>query len=188
MFVHKYSFLSLCSHEHAHSPVSRTGRTGMNLVFFLIVVHGNSSFPLTEWAVRAPGGIRMIPQRLFKGQCLKYPYIFLPVTWIHPYYMFVFPRSIYLNPCFAVIAVCVCWCVGDLVSRAMHHLQPLNMKNYKNGTPIHQKGCVIHWAPEAIYTLCYFMHCPQMEWENPNVEPSKVTLQTERWGTNTWIK
>ncbi len=21
-----------------------------------------------------------------------------------------------------------------------------------------------------------------MEWENPNVEPSKVTLQTERWG------
>ncbi|XP_063336128.1 ankyrin repeat and BTB/POZ domain-containing protein 3-B isoform X2 [Pelmatolapia mariae] len=70
--------------------------------------------------------------------------------------------------------------LSDLVSRAMHHLQPLYMKNHNNGTPMHQKSGVIHWAPEAIYTLCYFMHCPQMEWENPNVEPSKVTLQTER--------
>ncbi|XP_068458933.1 ankyrin repeat and BTB/POZ domain-containing protein 3-B isoform X2 [Clinocottus analis] len=70
--------------------------------------------------------------------------------------------------------------LSDLVSRAMHHLQPLYMKNHNNGTPIHQKSSVIHWAPEAIYTLCYFMHCPHMEWENPNVEPSKVTLQTER--------
>ncbi|KAM7002856.1 ankyrin repeat- and BTB/POZ domain-containing protein 3-B isoform 2-T2 [Tautogolabrus adspersus] len=70
--------------------------------------------------------------------------------------------------------------LSDLVSRAMHHLQPLYMKNHNNGTPIHQKSGVIQWAPEAIYTLCYFMHCPHMEWENPNVEPSKVTLQTER--------
>nr|XP_019957736.1 PREDICTED: ankyrin repeat and BTB/POZ domain-containing protein BTBD11-B isoform X2 [Paralichthys olivaceus] len=70
--------------------------------------------------------------------------------------------------------------LSDLVSRAMHHLQPLYMKNHNNGTPVHHKSSVIHWAPEAIYTLCYFMHCPQMEWENPNVEPSKVTLQTER--------
>ncbi|XP_060892607.1 ankyrin repeat and BTB/POZ domain-containing protein 3-B isoform X2 [Labrus mixtus] len=70
--------------------------------------------------------------------------------------------------------------LSDLVSRAMHHLQPLYMKNHNNGTPIHQKSSVIQWAPEAIYTLCYFMHCPHMEWENPNVEPSKVTLQTER--------
>nr|XP_004570850.1 ankyrin repeat and BTB/POZ domain-containing protein BTBD11-B isoform X2 [Maylandia zebra] len=70
--------------------------------------------------------------------------------------------------------------LSDLVSRAMHHLQPLYMKNHSNGTPMHQKSGVILWAPEAIYTLCYFMHCPQMEWENPNVEPSKVTLQTER--------
>ncbi|XP_072241567.1 ankyrin repeat and BTB/POZ domain-containing protein 3-B isoform X2 [Leuresthes tenuis] len=70
--------------------------------------------------------------------------------------------------------------LSDLVSRAMHHFQPLYMKNHSNGTPIHQKNNVIHWSPEAIYTLCYFMHCPHMEWENPNVEPSKVTLQTER--------
>ncbi|XP_033997597.1 ankyrin repeat and BTB/POZ domain-containing protein BTBD11-B isoform X2 [Trematomus bernacchii] len=70
--------------------------------------------------------------------------------------------------------------LSDIVSRAMHYLQPLYMKNPNNGTPIHQKSGLIHWAPEAIYTLCYFMHCPQMEWENPNVEPSKVTLQTER--------
>lgn len=76
--------------------------------------------------------------------------------------------------------VYLCFCTGDLVSRAMHHLQPLYMKNHSNGTPLHHKSCMIHWAPEAIYTLCYFMHCPHMEWENPNVEPSKVTLQIER--------
>lgn len=71
--------------------------------------------------------------------------------------------------------------LSDLVSRAMHHLQPLHIKNSSNGTPVHQKtNTVVHWEPEALYTLCYFMHCPQMEWENPNVEPSKVTLQTER--------
>ncbi|XP_041652278.1 ankyrin repeat and BTB/POZ domain-containing protein BTBD11-B isoform X2 [Cheilinus undulatus] len=70
--------------------------------------------------------------------------------------------------------------LSDLVSRAMHYLQPLYTKNHNNGTPVHQKSGGIQWAPEAIYTLCYFMHCPQMEWENPNVEPSKVTLQTER--------
>ncbi|XP_010898421.1 ankyrin repeat and BTB/POZ domain-containing protein BTBD11-A isoform X2 [Esox lucius] len=68
----------------------------------------------------------------------------------------------------------------DLVSRAMHHLQPLHIKNPSNGTPVHQKSSSVHWEPEALYTLCYFMHCPQIEWENPNVEPSKVTLQTER--------
>ncbi|XP_026086546.1 ankyrin repeat and BTB/POZ domain-containing protein BTBD11-B-like isoform X1 [Carassius auratus] len=70
--------------------------------------------------------------------------------------------------------------LSDLVSRAMHHLQPLSIKNHSNGTPLPQKCSLIHWEPEALYTLCYFMHCPQMEWENPNVEPSKVTLQTER--------
>ncbi|XP_075458369.1 ankyrin repeat- and BTB/POZ domain-containing protein 3 isoform X2 [Ascaphus truei] len=69
---------------------------------------------------------------------------------------------------------------GDLVSRAMHHLQPLNAKQQGNGTPMHHKQGPLYWEPEALYTLCYFMHCPQMEWENPNVEPSKVTLQTER--------
>ncbi|XP_054655793.1 ankyrin repeat and BTB/POZ domain-containing protein 3-A isoform X2 [Dunckerocampus dactyliophorus] len=71
--------------------------------------------------------------------------------------------------------------LSDLVSRAMHHLQPLHIKNPSNGTPLHQKSNTsVHWEPEALYTLCYFMHCPQMEWENPNVEPSKVTLYTER--------
>lgn len=59
----------------------------------------------------------------------------------------------------------------------MHHLQPLNAKQHGNGTPMHQKQGSFYWEPEALYTLCYFMHCPQMEWENPNVEPSKVTLQ-----------
>ncbi|XP_046890826.1 LOW QUALITY PROTEIN: ankyrin repeat and BTB/POZ domain-containing protein BTBD11-B-like [Hypomesus transpacificus] len=70
--------------------------------------------------------------------------------------------------------------LSDLVSRAMHHLQPLQVKVHSNSTPHHQGSCGVHWDPEALYTLCYFMHCPHMEWENPNVEPSKVTLQTER--------
>ncbi|XP_064417430.1 ankyrin repeat and BTB/POZ domain-containing protein 3-B isoform X2 [Latimeria chalumnae] len=70
--------------------------------------------------------------------------------------------------------------LSDLVSRAMHHLQPLYAKHHGTGTPVHHKSVSLYWEPEALYTLCYFMHCPQMEWENPNVEPSKVTLQTER--------
>ncbi|XP_054844406.1 ankyrin repeat and BTB/POZ domain-containing protein 3 isoform X3 [Eublepharis macularius] len=70
--------------------------------------------------------------------------------------------------------------LSDLVSRAMHHLQPLSAKQHSNSTPMHHKPGSLYWEPEALYTLCYFMHCPQMEWENPNVEPSKVTLQTER--------
>uniref|UniRef100_A0A672KK29 Ankyrin repeat and BTB/POZ domain-containing protein BTBD11-A-like n=1 Tax=Sinocyclocheilus grahami TaxID=75366 RepID=A0A672KK29_SINGR len=71
--------------------------------------------------------------------------------------------------------------LSDLVSRAMHHLQPLHIKNPSNGTPVHQNRTgTVHWEPEALYTLCYFMHCPQMEWENPNVEPSKITLHNER--------
>ncbi|XP_077399361.1 ankyrin repeat- and BTB/POZ domain-containing protein 3-A-like isoform X1 [Vanacampus margaritifer] len=96
--------------------------------------------------------------------------------------------------------------LSDLVARAMHHLQPLHIKNTSNGTPLHHHhnkmaaaaaassssssssgsssgtaACSgVHWEPEALYTLCYFMHCPQIEWENPNVEPSKVTLHTER--------
>uniref|UniRef100_A0A670IV71 Ankyrin repeat and BTB domain containing 3 n=1 Tax=Podarcis muralis TaxID=64176 RepID=A0A670IV71_PODMU len=70
--------------------------------------------------------------------------------------------------------------LSDLVSRAMHHLQPLSAKQHSNSTPMHHKQGSLYWEPEALYTLCYFMHCPQMEWENPNVEPSKVTLQTER--------
>ncbi|XP_055793858.1 ankyrin repeat and BTB/POZ domain-containing protein 3-A-like isoform X4 [Salvelinus fontinalis] len=70
--------------------------------------------------------------------------------------------------------------VSDLVSRAMHYLQPLRIKNPSNGTPVHQKSGSVNWEPEALYTLCYFMQCPQIEWENPNLEPSKVTLQIER--------
>ncbi|EHB11149.1 Ankyrin repeat and BTB/POZ domain-containing protein BTBD11, partial [Heterocephalus glaber] len=70
--------------------------------------------------------------------------------------------------------------LSDLVSRAMHHLQPLHAKHHGNGTPLHQRQGALYWEPEALYTLCYFMHCPQMEWENPNVEPSKVSLQVER--------
>uniref|UniRef100_A0A4W3J429 BTB (POZ) domain containing 11b n=1 Tax=Callorhinchus milii TaxID=7868 RepID=A0A4W3J429_CALMI len=70
--------------------------------------------------------------------------------------------------------------LSDLVSRAMHHLQPLQSKHCGNGTPVRYKQGPLYWEPEALYTLCYFMHCPQMEWENPNVEPSRVNLTIER--------
>ncbi|XP_051911880.1 ankyrin repeat and BTB/POZ domain-containing protein 3-A-like [Hippocampus zosterae] len=79
--------------------------------------------------------------------------------------------------------------LSDLVSRAMHHLQPLHVMNAAHASTGGGGGgggsgaaaCAgVHWEPEALHTLCYFMHCPQMEWENPNVEPSKVTLHTER--------
>ncbi len=147
---------------------------GVNPVFFQTVVCGNSRCPLTEWVLWELEAMRMIPRRLLKGRVLK---IFCFFTLVSAYE---FP-SYYSWSFLVFFRVCVCVCVGDLVSRAMHYLQPLYMKNHNNGTPIHQKSSVIHWQPEAIYTLCYFMHCPQMEWENPNVEPSKVTLQTERW-------
>ncbi|KAK1785110.1 hypothetical protein P4O66_018202 [Electrophorus voltai] len=69
--------------------------------------------------------------------------------------------------------------LSDMVSRAMHHLQPLSVQNQSNGTPVHQKPSLLHWEPEALYTLCYFMHCPQMDWENPSPEPPKVSLHME---------
>ncbi|CAL8277278.1 unnamed protein product, partial [Gadus morhua 'NCC'] len=75
---------------------------------------------------------------------------------------------------------------GDLVSRAMHHLQPLHLQTPTNGTPVRLKPAgppgapAVQWEPEALYTLCYFMHCPQIEWENPNLEPAKVTLHKDR--------
>ncbi|XP_077450519.1 ankyrin repeat- and BTB/POZ domain-containing protein 3-A-like isoform X2 [Stigmatopora argus] len=76
--------------------------------------------------------------------------------------------------------------LGDLVSRATYHLQPLHLQNAGNGTPPRAAASAsaawdaVRWEPEALYTLCYFMHCPQLEWENPNVEASKVSLRTER--------
>ncbi|KAG9491077.1 hypothetical protein GDO78_006441 [Eleutherodactylus coqui] len=69
--------------------------------------------------------------------------------------------------------------VGSIAELSKYQY-PLNIKQHGNGTPMHNKQGPLYWEPEALYTLCYFMHCPQMEWENPNVEPSKVTLQTER--------
>uniref|UniRef100_A0A9J8CEX1 BTB (POZ) domain containing 11b n=1 Tax=Cyprinus carpio carpio TaxID=630221 RepID=A0A9J8CEX1_CYPCA len=51
--------------------------------------------------------------------------------------------------------------LSDLVSRAMHHLQPLSIKNHSNGTPLPQKSSLIHWEPEALYTLCYLVGEPQ---------------------------
>uniref|UniRef100_A0A9J7XID8 BTB (POZ) domain containing 11b n=1 Tax=Cyprinus carpio carpio TaxID=630221 RepID=A0A9J7XID8_CYPCA len=64
--------------------------------------------------------------------------------------------------------------LSDLVSRAMHHLQPLSIKNHSNGTPLPQKSSLIHWEPEALYTLCYLVGEPQLTNGLPNPNPSPV--------------
>ncbi|XP_051886401.1 ankyrin repeat and BTB/POZ domain-containing protein 3-B isoform X2 [Pristis pectinata] len=70
--------------------------------------------------------------------------------------------------------------LSELVSRAMHHLQTLSWVDCGEAVSLHYKQGPLHWETEALYTLCYFMHSAQLEWENPNVEPSKVSLSTER--------
>ena len=181
MFVHKYSFSKQCSPEHAYSPAlslfplwALQKGLGRTLSFSWLWCVETLNFP---WQ-RKLEGMRMNPRCVCKDLVLKILPSCLPCFWLY------LQNNSFLTACVPFVipnmyGLCVFY-AGDLVSRAMHHLQPVYMKNHNNGTPIHQKSSGIHWAPEAIYTLCYFMHCPQMEWENPNVEPSKVTLQTER--------
>ena len=75
MFIHKYSFSTQYSPEHAYSPAlpqwAAQKGLGWTLSVFLTGVRGNSRFPLTDWAPRGPGGMTMIPRRLFKGRVLQ---------------------------------------------------------------------------------------------------------------------
>uniref|UniRef100_A0A4W3I3L9 Ankyrin repeat and BTB/POZ domain-containing protein BTBD11-like n=1 Tax=Callorhinchus milii TaxID=7868 RepID=A0A4W3I3L9_CALMI len=77
-------------------------------------------------------------------------------------------------------------CVGsiaelsDLVSHAMYYLQQFGAKCHGTGSQVHFRQGPYSWEPEALHSLYYYMHCPQMEWENPNIEPSRVKLATER--------
>ncbi|XP_072915950.1 ankyrin repeat and BTB/POZ domain-containing protein 3-like [Hemitrygon akajei] len=70
--------------------------------------------------------------------------------------------------------------LSELVSRIMHHLQQVSGTDGGESLALHYRQGPLHWESEALYTLCYFMHSPQLEWETSSMEPTRTSLATDR--------
>ncbi|XP_072336777.1 ankyrin repeat and BTB/POZ domain-containing protein 3-A-like [Scyliorhinus torazame] len=82
----------------------------------------------------------------------------------------------------ALLATCVGTIaeLSDLISQAMYYFQQFGAKYHGKGFQLHFKKGPYSWEPEALHGLYYYMHCPHLEWENPDNEPPRVKLGSER--------
>ncbi|XP_051890390.1 ankyrin repeat and BTB/POZ domain-containing protein 3-B-like [Pristis pectinata] len=70
--------------------------------------------------------------------------------------------------------------LSDLISHSMYYLQQFGALYHSKGFKLHFRKGPYSWEPEALHSLYYYTHCPQMEWENLNEEPPRVKLSNER--------
>ncbi|XP_072109412.1 ankyrin repeat and BTB/POZ domain-containing protein 3-like isoform X1 [Mobula birostris] len=70
--------------------------------------------------------------------------------------------------------------LSDLISHSMYYLQQFGALHRDQGFQLHFRKGPYSWEPEALHSLYYYTHCPQMEWENLGEEPPKGKLNNER--------
>ncbi|MBN3289140.1 BTBBA protein, partial [Polypterus senegalus] len=70
--------------------------------------------------------------------------------------------------------------LSDLVISAMYQLQQLGAQSTGRTFQLHFRQGPLSWEPEALHTLYYYTACQQIDWDNPNSEPPKVKLCSDR--------